>query len=282
MGNSLDNLSRATQVGTDKEHPGYYSRNDNMPSSGDRRASLEKALKKFVDESTKRNVATDEMLMKYDAKTKAAMKNHASSIKNLENQIDHLARAVEARLDGASTCEFGKVQVNAIDDKFNGAQIATTTLIANQDNILPRSGLSFVEQVEVNKPIVEALKKDPKCLKGLEEEYRTKRNVCMMRAKIMEEKDDSEDFPNLDKYSLESMEDFVDLNPNDGFLDEEEEEFQKKRVSLNERYTSAELLENMHWDMTEENVCKMRAKIMEEIDESGLVQVATYLIMSRT
>ncbi|GKC43319.1 hypothetical protein Tco_1061041 [Tanacetum coccineum] len=86
----------------------------------------------------------------------------------------------------------------------------------------------------------------------------------------------------LDKYSLESMEDFVDLNPIDGFLDEEEEEFQKKRVSLNERYTSAELLENMHWDRTKENVCKMRAKIMEEIDESGLVQVAMYLIMSRT
>ncbi|GKE43301.1 hypothetical protein Tco_1470585, partial [Tanacetum coccineum] len=106
MGNSLDNLSRATQVGTDKEHPGYYSRNDNMSSSGDRRASLEKALKKFVDESTKRNVAIDEMLMKYDAKTKAAMKNHASSIKNLENQIDQLARAVEATLDGASIGEF--------------------------------------------------------------------------------------------------------------------------------------------------------------------------------
>ncbi|GKC29725.1 reverse transcriptase domain-containing protein, partial [Tanacetum coccineum] len=75
------------------------------------------------------------------------MKNHASSIKNLESQIDKLARAAKARLDGASTGEFGKVQVNAIDDKFNGAQIATTTLIANQDNILPHSGLSFVEQV---------------------------------------------------------------------------------------------------------------------------------------
>ncbi|GJV09481.1 hypothetical protein Tco_1347137 [Tanacetum coccineum] len=81
---------------------GYYSHNDNMPSGGDQRASLEESVKNFMNESTKRHAAADEMLMKYDAKTKATMKNHATSTKNLGNQIDQHTRAVKARLDEAS------------------------------------------------------------------------------------------------------------------------------------------------------------------------------------
>nr|GEX94855.1 hypothetical protein [Tanacetum cinerariifolium] len=56
-------------------------------------------------------------------------------------------RAVEERQDGAFTSGSGKVQVNVIDSKFNEAQCAPTTIIANESNILPSSCLSIVKQI---------------------------------------------------------------------------------------------------------------------------------------
>ncbi|GJX22948.1 reverse transcriptase domain-containing protein [Tanacetum coccineum] len=128
-----------------------------------------------------------------------------------KSQIDQLMRATKAKLDGTSTSGSGKVQVNALDNKFNRAQRIPTTVIANQPNILPSSGLSFVEQVqrimdkkkspaqdlrvvkpmeclervkkvEFNKPIVEALKKEPKCLKGLEDDIESKSTMEEMKS----------------------------------------------------------------------------------------------------
>nr|GEV65665.1 hypothetical protein [Tanacetum cinerariifolium] len=62
-------------------------------------------------------------------------------------KVDQLMIAIEARLDGASANSTGNVQVNAIDIKFNEAQSKSTTNITNNANILPSSGLSFVEHV---------------------------------------------------------------------------------------------------------------------------------------
>nr|GEY61373.1 hypothetical protein [Tanacetum cinerariifolium] len=54
-------------------------------------------------------------------------------------------RAIEERQDGAFTSGSGKVQVNVIDSKFNEAQCAPTTIIANESNNLPSSCLSIVK-----------------------------------------------------------------------------------------------------------------------------------------
>nr|GEX07129.1 hypothetical protein [Tanacetum cinerariifolium] len=96
----------------------------------------------------------------------------------------------------------------------------------------------------------------------------------------------------LDEDDVELMEDFVEQNPNDGFVDKEVKELHKRsckllglpysepvftryKVCLNGRYTSVELLESMQSNRKEENICEMRAKIIKEMDESGLVQGVT-------
>nr|GEW03864.1 hypothetical protein [Tanacetum cinerariifolium]GEW09125.1 hypothetical protein [Tanacetum cinerariifolium] len=192
--------------GYKQKAPGYYSCNGSIPPEGDHRASLKESLNKFMDESIKRHVTADEMLMKYDADTK------------LE------------RLNGTSASDSDKVQVNVIDIKLNKAQHAPTIINTNRYNILPSSDLSFVEHVckvmerkmihtrdlpmvkpyvepclppvtfpkrniiddeecqrkkclesfnkaEINKPIVEALLKEPKGIQALKEVITSKSKI---------------------------------------------------------------------------------------------------------
>ncbi|GJZ93480.1 retrotransposon protein [Tanacetum coccineum] len=125
-------------------------------------ASITTKLDKLGREVSKRHAAVDVMLMKYNAETKAAMKNHAASIKNSEKHINHLMRVVEARLNGSSTGRTGKVQVNTIDIKFNGA---------NPFKILPYSGLSSVGQVQRVMAMKKSLAQDLPVVKPYVEPY---------------------------------------------------------------------------------------------------------------
>lgn len=58
-----------------------------MLAGGEKRSSLEDTLKKFMDDSAKRHVEHEELMKQLNALTKVAIKNQASSIKNLKVRL---------------------------------------------------------------------------------------------------------------------------------------------------------------------------------------------------
>ncbi|GJV39146.1 hypothetical protein Tco_1417586 [Tanacetum coccineum] len=72
--------------------PGYYTRIDNRPPVGEKMPSLEELMNKHLEKSTRRRTKMEEWIKKLQENAEINTRNQASSLKNLETQIEQLTK----------------------------------------------------------------------------------------------------------------------------------------------------------------------------------------------
>ncbi|GJX49746.1 hypothetical protein Tco_0276591 [Tanacetum coccineum] len=86
--------------------PGYYTRVDNQPQSGERKPSLTEIITKYMEESVKKEAEHDEWLRKFQESTKMNQKHHDEIIHNLESKVRALTGEVEGRATRTKLGEY--------------------------------------------------------------------------------------------------------------------------------------------------------------------------------
>ncbi|GJY21735.1 hypothetical protein Tco_0394301 [Tanacetum coccineum] len=77
--------------------PGYYTRVDNRPPFGEKKPSLEELMNKHLEESTRRRAKMEDWMTKLQESTNINTRNQNASLKNLETQIEQLAKDCQAK-----------------------------------------------------------------------------------------------------------------------------------------------------------------------------------------
>ncbi|GJX50663.1 hypothetical protein Tco_0277508 [Tanacetum coccineum] len=71
---------------------GYYTRMDNRPPVREKKPSLEELMNKHLEESTRRRTEMEGWVKKLQENAKINTRNQATSLKNLESQIEQLTK----------------------------------------------------------------------------------------------------------------------------------------------------------------------------------------------
>ncbi|GKB30660.1 hypothetical protein Tco_0870061 [Tanacetum coccineum] len=105
--NKMDNLGidmkkpkenvKAIQVGCENCPPGYYTRVDNRLPFSEKKPSLKELMNKHIVESTRKRAEMEEWMKKLQESTKLNTRNQNASLKNLETQIEQLAKDYQAK-----------------------------------------------------------------------------------------------------------------------------------------------------------------------------------------
>ncbi|GJV65405.1 hypothetical protein Tco_1476233 [Tanacetum coccineum] len=77
--------------------PGYYIRLDNRPPFVEKKLSLEELMNKHIEESTRKRTKTEDWMKKLQESTDLKTRNQNASLKNLETQIEQLAKDYQAK-----------------------------------------------------------------------------------------------------------------------------------------------------------------------------------------
>ncbi|GJW89419.1 hypothetical protein Tco_0164759 [Tanacetum coccineum] len=77
--------------------PGYYNRLDNLPPFSEKKPSVEELMNKHIEESTRKRAEMEEWAKKLLESTELNTRNQNASLKNLETQIDQLAKDYKAK-----------------------------------------------------------------------------------------------------------------------------------------------------------------------------------------
>ncbi|GKA30510.1 hypothetical protein Tco_0716815 [Tanacetum coccineum] len=77
--------------------PGYYTHMDNQPPFGEKKPSLEELMNKHIKESTRKRAKIEEWMKKLQDSMELNTRNQNASLKNLETQIEKLAKDYQAR-----------------------------------------------------------------------------------------------------------------------------------------------------------------------------------------
>nr|GEX32229.1 hypothetical protein [Tanacetum cinerariifolium] len=77
--------------------PRYYTRVDNRLPFGKKKPSLEELMNKHIEKSTRKRAKMEEWMKKLQESTKLNTRNQNASLKNLETQIEHLAKDYQTK-----------------------------------------------------------------------------------------------------------------------------------------------------------------------------------------
>ncbi|GJR09244.1 hypothetical protein Tco_0791896 [Tanacetum coccineum] len=76
---------------------GYYTHTDTRPPYGEKKPSLEELMSKHQEESARRSAKMKEWFKKLQENAKINTRNQSASLKNLETQIEQLAKELQSR-----------------------------------------------------------------------------------------------------------------------------------------------------------------------------------------
>nr|GEU52313.1 hypothetical protein [Tanacetum cinerariifolium] len=93
--------------------PRYYIRVGNRPPFKEKRPSLEELLNKHLDQSIRKKAEMEEWVKKLQDNIEINTRNHCSSLKNLETQIDHLTKEFYAKI-ASEVPNSSAAQCNAV------------------------------------------------------------------------------------------------------------------------------------------------------------------------
>ncbi|GKD19574.1 hypothetical protein Tco_1208732 [Tanacetum coccineum] len=99
--------------------PGFYQRNNTIPSYAERRQSLEESLAKSMAKSTRRHEENSAIIKEIRASSDTAIRNQGASIKTLELQIGQMSKVLQE-------CGFGNLPGSTeINPRDHVKEIAT-------------------------------------------------------------------------------------------------------------------------------------------------------------
>ncbi|GJR60757.1 hypothetical protein Tco_1502919 [Tanacetum coccineum] len=148
--NKLDSLGRdmkklkenvhAIQVGCENCPPGYYTRVDTRSPFSEKKLSLKELMNKHIKDSTRKREEMEEWMKKLQESIELNTRNQKSSLKNLDTQIEHLAKDYKAKAaNEVPYLSVGYLNFYAMADL--GASV----------NIMPRSMFNYLKLTNLKK-----------------------------------------------------------------------------------------------------------------------------------